>query len=162
MGNDSVVLSGMSLELLPPTIRELVEEVGLIPAMALVEHFGGITLNVPLGGTKVGQAVLDNLASRIGENAANLIAARYGGTRLYIPNCKQSLKRARDSRMLEDKKAMRESGASEKEIVRTLSRRYNLSDRYVWRILRMPGAPPRKNRSQALLPGVNGDKTTYG
>ncbi len=58
--------------------------------------------------------------------------------------------------MLEDKKAMR--GASEKEIVRTLARRYNLSDRYVWRILRMPGVPPAKNRgAQALLPGMQAE-----
>ena len=161
MDSDSAVLYGISLELLPPTIRELIEAVGLNPAMALAEHFGGLTLNVPLGDTKVGQAALDNLATKIGDEAASLIAARYGGTRLYIPNCKQSLKRARDARMLEDKKAMR--GASEKEIVRTLARRYNLSDRYVWRILRMPGVPPAKNRgAQALVAGRRGETATGG
>lgn len=151
---DRSVLSGLDIQLLPPTIQELIEEIGLVPSIALVEHFGGLTLNIPLGDTKVGQAALDDLAAKIGDEAAGLIAARYGGTRLYIPNCKQSLKRARDSRMLEEKKSLESGGASGKDVVRTLARNYNLSDRYVWRILRMQGAPPRKELAQALLPGV--------
>lgn len=143
--------AGLSLAALPPTIRELAGEIGLAATMALVENFGGLTLKIPLGETKPGRDALEDLSSRIGEKAASLIAARYGGTRLYVPNCKQALIRARDIAMLGERRKMESEGMSGREIVMALARRHNLSDRYVWRILRRDY--PANDESQARLPG---------
>lgn len=147
-------LRGLDLYLLPQNARELVDLVGVVPALALVENFGGLTLRIPLGETARGRAMLEDMARHAGEDAAEAISRQYGGSSFYIPNCKLALVKARDALMIKERAERAAKGESERGIVMALARKYRLSDRYVWRLLKKPfPAPPKPPSGQARLPG---------
>lgn len=147
-------LSPGLLCILPSGMRAIADLVGIVPALALAEHFGGLTLRVPAGANRRAQNVLHDLAAKIGPDAARLLASRYAGAELYVPNCKNALARARHSLMLADRSELASQGCSEREIVRRLSRKYRLSDRYVWRLLKRPAPDCGHGPAQATLPGL--------
>lgn len=62
------------------TFREIVEIVGLDPAIALAETFGGLMVYVPSNPSEDSEIV-----GVISREQAILLGQKFGGTRLYIP-----------------------------------------------------------------------------
>lgn len=127
-------------DLLPAQIKLIARLIGLHQALRLVEEYGGTTWPVAKGSTRAGEIRHAALADVIGEDAAEVLAQHYGGDQLYIPNCSQALRRARDleinRRFVEGVRA----GHSANVLVSELAREFKLSDRRVWDILKQ--TPP--------------------
>ncbi|MBF0437331.1 MAG: winged helix-turn-helix transcriptional regulator [Magnetococcales bacterium] len=87
------------------------------------KEFGGTSLIIP--------KKLDrdhHLLAVIGEKATKALIREYSGDTLSIPKLNMLKAKLRDIQLLQD----RESGVSPKE----LARKYNLTERHVWRILK--------------------------
>lgn len=136
---------------MPPAVSAVAHLIGLPAALDLVEAFGGLTLRIPHGSNEQGRATLKLLASVVGEAAAQYIAAAYGATQLYIPNCKPALLKVRNRQLLIDRNSLAADGLSERDIVQCLARRYRISDRYVWEILKKPLDTPAPIQTQGTL-----------
>lgn len=136
---------------MPPAVSGLAHLIGLPAALDLVDAFGGLTLRIPHGSNEQGRAILDLLASKIGQAAAQHIATMYGATQLYIPNCKPALLKVRNRQLLIDRNSLAVDGLSERDIVQCLARRYRISDRYVWEILKKPLDSPAPKQAQGSL-----------
>lgn len=121
--------------LLPEGGRELVALIGLDAALSLVSGLGGSTFPVPLGKNKSGAARLALLKTACGEKAALALAQRYGGTRLYIPNCKDTLRRIRNICMIREFEDRIARGETANNIIADLAPRYRLADRNIWDIV---------------------------
>ena len=66
---------------LPRSVRDIIDLVGVIPALALVRAYPGLTLKVPTGAREDGQ-VRARLIGIMGFEAAEKFIATYGGERL--------------------------------------------------------------------------------
>lgn len=107
---------------LPPSLKDLVDVIGLPAAQALVSEYGGVRLTVPLKMPEDHQ-----LAELLGIEAARKLAHHYGLERLDIPNAKAAIMAVRNKQMRQD----HADGVS----ARRLARRYRLTERRVWEIL---------------------------
>ena len=121
---------------LPTSVAELVDLIGLQTAMKLVRRLGGTTFPVPKGQTPQGRRRYDMLADVVGSEAADAIVKRYGGDDLYIPRCAAALQAARDAEINDYFVTETNKGRSSAEVVFYLARRYKLSDRRIWLILK--------------------------
>ncbi|MGD9611234.1 MAG: Mor transcription activator family protein [Desulfovibrionaceae bacterium] len=121
---------------LPASVAELVDLIGLQTAMRLVRSLGGTTFPVPRVLTSQGRRRYEMLADVVGSEAADAIVKRYGGDDLYIPRCAAALQAARDAEINEYFVTETNKGRSSAEVVFHLARRYKLSDRRIWLILK--------------------------
>lgn len=121
---------------LPESARNLVRLIGLAKTLRLVDHLGGTTFPVAKGLTRMGQARYELLAEVIGVDAADILTAEYGGEPLYIPNCKDALRRVRDRAIHSRFDALVKDGYSANGAVAELAREHKLSDRRIWEILK--------------------------
>lgn len=109
-------------ELLPQSLAEVIDAVGMAPAMALVERAGGTRVYVPerIDGEHP-------LAQWMGLDAAQALVERFGTDTLDVPRCLAGMRMVRDRRI----RAERRAGAS----IRDLALRYRLTMRQVYTIL---------------------------
>lgn len=123
---------------LPQAAQDLVRLIGLRGTVALVEQLGGTTFPVALNLRKLGHLRYDLLAEVVGPRAADTLTREYGGTELYIPRCSDALRRARDRAICAEFDQMIAPGsdASGRDAAFTLARKYRMSDRQVWQILK--------------------------
>lgn len=117
---------------LPESVRQLVEVLGIGPAMALVRAYGGTTVYVPARDRADGETAR-TLARIIGESLAGELINRYSGERLYVPRCADAL---RDWRAMQIQSAYDRGGR-----VADIARRHALSERQIWTILKRPISP---------------------
>ena len=83
-----------NLDLLPQTMQDIVDIIGIVPAIELVKHYGGVGLLIPKSGEK-GQAERD-LVVVIGNEATSKLMKHYRGDIVYVPKCEQALRVIRD------------------------------------------------------------------
>jgi Mor family transcriptional regulator len=88
MANDAQI----DPSLLPETLREIAEVVGLPAAVRLVEWRGGVRVYVPARVTE-----RHPLARVLGVRAAAALCARYPGAELCIPRAEAALRAVRDA-----------------------------------------------------------------
>lgn len=112
---------------LPRSVREIIDLVGVTPALALVRAYPGNILKVPTGAREEGQ-VRARLIGIMGSEAADKFIANYGGERLSIPRCKVALTDERDLRII----ASYDDGQS----VPALAVEHLLTERQIRRILK--------------------------
>ncbi len=107
---------------LPPSMRELVELVGLDAAMKLVDWRGGVGFHAP-------KEVPDDheLVKTVGHIAARKLAQQFGGDWVHLPRCHALLLAERNRRIIADRKP--DFG------VRRLALKYKLTERQVWNIV---------------------------
>jgi Mor family transcriptional regulator len=111
---------------LPQSMTQLVALIGLDAALALVNRWGGLTIEVPRG---LGSGrVIEELRAVLGTEAANTFMQTFGGEDFYIPRCAQLLRDARDLSIQADYDA----GTA----VAELARKHHLSERSVWTTLK--------------------------
>jgi len=83
----------------------------------------------------------------VGVDAADALVKHYGGVELYIPRCAAALQAARDAAINERYIAETNKGRSSADVVFSLARRYKISDRRVWDILKtLPEKPDEQLR----------------
>lgn len=141
MANSSPEMERRCLEELPATVRELLHVLGdLDTVLELVSAFGGGTWYVPtvwpLAGTRGGKAS-HPLRRVLTQEQMTALIRHYSGTQLYVPRCHRALQRLRNARIILSFSAGVAKGSSSRDLVRRLARRYNLTDRRVWDILKM-------------------------
>ena len=121
--------------LLPEGGQELVGLIGLDATLSLVTALGGSTFPVPHGKNQNGEKRLILLKSICGEGSALQLSKRYGGTRLYIPNCKDALRRIRNICMISEYTERLDAGETANTIIADMAPRYRLADRNIWDIV---------------------------
>lgn len=138
---------------LPESVHGLAACLGLARALVVVERLGGTTLPVPQRRTLQGEARYQDLAATLGPDAAAILCRVYAGTDLYIPRCGQALIRARDAALHRERDVLAAQGLSERELVARLARRFGLSDRQVWRVLKKPVSTGETGQGQKQAQG---------
>lgn len=115
------------VDTLPATARELVRMIGLDATIELVKMFGGDELAMPhkAGGTS---RLWELLVEVIGGPAATRLVQETAGTRLYVPTCRDALLAERN------REIARAYDAG--EAFDALRRRYKVSRRHLWRLLK--------------------------
>jgi Mor family transcriptional regulator len=124
-------------ELLPASVRELAEHIGLDFALRVVE--------------KLGIARIEWLGEVLGEDVAAAFVRHYGGSRgFYIPRCQAAVAAMQDLSIQKRFDNLSEQGLSARTIVAMLAVEFSLTDKTIWRALtRVPGGEKKDGgRSQ--------------
>ena len=123
---------------LPDMARQLVDLIGLANTFTLIEKWGGTTFPVAAGKHALGRLRYDALAEAVGVQAADKLTQEYGCTRLYIPQCAVALRQARNRAICAEFDQLIAPGndTSSNDAVFLLARKYKISDRLVWQILK--------------------------
>lgn len=128
----------IELGMLPGSLAEVADAVGLSAALALVLHAGGTRVYVP--------EELDSthrLVHWLGIEAAERLADLFGGETLDVPRCQAGARAVRDRRIREQ----RHAGTS----IRDLALRYQLTERQVYTIIASQDGDQAQARQQTLL-----------
>ncbi|WP_107878534.1 Mor transcription activator family protein [Neisseria animaloris] len=130
--------------LLPEGAIDIIQVIGPDAAYQLIKRWGGINLPVGMNKTRAGKMLHAKLAEEIGEENAGKISRVYGGQRfLWIPKCQDAMRelRNRQIRAKLDIMTMRDK-LGMPEAVRQIAIEYNLTDRQVWNISKLPDIEP--------------------
>lgn len=112
-------------------VQEIVSVIGSKQTLHLVKHFGGTSIAIPTGKIKHDEELEDV----IGIEAAQTMYHHFGGTVLYIPKCLDAAHSMRNIEICLEYEEYLKTMAGTKAVMR-LARRYSLSDRRVWYILK--------------------------
>ncbi len=136
--HEHVSMDAVRLEDLPDMAQQLVGLIGLPGTIRLVDQLGGTTFPVSRNERSLGHVRYNLLAEVVGAQAADKITAEFGGTKLYIPQCRKALQQVRNRAICADFDRLVGPGSdsSGKDAVFLLARKYRLSDRLVWQILK--------------------------
>lgn len=108
------------------TLTEIVEVIGEAAALKLVHKYGGTSPRLPALRNCTTE---HDLAVVIGLDLLTKLVVVTGGARwLYVPKCAKGLREARNREIV--------AAYTAGEPVEVIARRYNLSDRQVWNILK--------------------------
>jgi len=129
----------MDTDLLPPTAAQMVAVIGLEAVLALVEACGGARVYVP---QPQALGVDHTLVRALGLDAAERLAAHYGGDAITVPRCLAALRGARNRAIRE-----RHAGGARPP---SLARRFGLTERQVYAIL-AAGEPTVDERQASLF-----------
>ncbi len=105
----------------------------------VLQQFGGQTLRIPARWPPHGQSKESHkhpLRQVLTPEQMQKIVRHFGGTELYIPQCKRYLCYMRNSTIVSAFSKATQSGVSSGQAVQVLARRYQLSDRRIWGILK--------------------------
>ncbi|MDD5249682.1 MAG: Mor transcription activator family protein [Rhodocyclaceae bacterium] len=135
----------INLDDLPRSAVDLIQLIGLAATLALIDAFPSIKFPVPKGedNNPEGAARFALLVEAIGDAPARVLVRHYGGDDLYVPSCKQAVRRARDRQIVADYGV----GAS----VFELALKYRLSYRQIETILKTADTTPAEPSKQADL-----------
>lgn len=123
----------LSIDHLPASARALVEVIGLPATLRLIEHYGGQVFQVPKGKRRRGNAVLADLAERIGDVAAKKLSATFGGEYKAIPLCYRAVLAVRDAELQARYDALLEAGLSSRAICNKLAKEFGCTHSTVQR-----------------------------
>lgn len=121
--------------LLPESARLFVRLIGLPKAVLLIQVWGGTTFPVSKNQTRSGQIRYESLAEVVGIDAATILTRHFGGEVLAVPLCKAAMLELRNrairsefDELTRDHSAIYAAGQ--------LARRYQMTERHVWRVLK--------------------------
>lgn len=129
------------LPLLPESVRLLrlvLEDDAALHA--LLRRCGGLTLRIPRRFPAEGHP----LRALLPGPALRRLLAAYGGTCLYIPRCARLARQVRQRELLGAFSRHTAAGTSSNAEVRFLARRYGITDRRVWQLLKQEAELPDK------------------
>lgn len=113
---------------LPRLAQELVEVMGEVPAMQLINAMGGLYLCVPGWPLKRPSTRFDRLVEIVGEEAAIKYSERWGDVEIQVPKCAAAMRLVRNR----DITRRYEAG----EPVQDICRRYDVSERHFWKLVK--------------------------
>lgn len=129
------------LPLLPESVRLLRQVLEDDAALhRLLEHCGGLTLRIPRRFPAEGHL----LRALLPEPVLRRLLGAYGGTCLYIPRCARLARQVRQRELLGAFSRHTAAGTSSNAEVRFLARRYGITDRRVWQLLKQEAELPDK------------------
>ena len=129
------------LPLLPESVRLLRQVLEDDAALhRLLEHCGGLTLRIPRRFPAEGHL----LRALLPEPVLRRLLGAYGGTCLYIPRCARLARQVRQRGLLGAFRRHTAAGTSSNAEVRFLARRYGITDRRVWQLLKQEAELPDK------------------
>lgn len=144
-----ITLSAVA-HLLPPLARELHGLIGIVPTLRLVEEMGGQQFPVSKNQRRQGAIRFERLAEVIGSHAAQVMTRHYGGCVISIPMCAIALRELRDRELRADfDRITLEHPAN--HAVAVLNRKYKLTERHIWRIVKRSDRQPDGNGPQLGL-----------
>lgn len=121
----------MAPEHLPESAQRIYDRVGIDAFVRFINRWGGCHLDFPIYRESFATSrVIHDLADEIGQAAAYQIAEMYQGSRLHVPRCKKALQKLMESEI----KAALDKGVA----AHILARRFNLTERSIWRIAKRP------------------------
>lgn len=127
------------LPLLPESVRLLRQALEDDDALhRLLRHCGGLTLRIPRRFPAEGHP----LRALLPEPALRRLLGAYGGTCLYIPRCARLARQIRQRELLGAFSRHTAAGTSSNAEVRFLARRYGITDRRVWQLLKQEAELP--------------------
>lgn len=94
---------------------------------------------IPSG--SAGKKQYRRLCAALGDESASALCREFARRAIYIPNLKQAMLDKRNSSLNMERDELAGRGHSERTLVAILARRYSLSERQVWRILKQPRTP---------------------
>lgn len=127
------------VSLLSPVACQIVEIIGIGPALKLFDAFGGtearLYKSIPPPG-RAGAARFNELAAVIGEENALRLGRTYGdeGGPLYIPRCQAAKNALRRRQIIAEYDALLKTGGA-RDAANQLARRWRLSNRQVEKIV---------------------------
>lgn len=139
--------------LLPGSVLALITVIGIDATLMLIDHYGGTTFPVALGKTVTGKATRAVLAEIIGEEAADRLCHAYGAQgKLWVPKCEGLTLELRNRRIRAtfDRHTIG-GGMTAADSVREIARRYHLTDRHIWRILKEVDQTPPASRQTRII-----------
>ncbi len=119
------------------TILEIMKNDDIL--LRIITRYGGCTLNIPVKWPPVGKTSIYRghpLRRVLTPKQMLQIVSHYGGTALYIPNCNKFLLELRNEAIIKAFLLSTRKGLSSGKVVQRLARRYRLSDRRIWDILK--------------------------
>ena len=129
------------LPLLPESVRLLRQVLEDDAALhRLLSHCGGLTLRIP----RRFPAEEHLLRALLPEPALRRLLGAYGGTCLYIPRCARLARQVRQRELLGAFSRHTATGTSSNAEVRFLARRYGITDRRVWQLLKQEAELPAR------------------
>lgn len=122
-------------DLLPQSIAEMVDVIGMDATIRLVEELGGADFDMPVGSKDSYRlSVLKNI---LAEAEVDALLAVYGGARIYIPRCEAALRELRNQRFaVHVRVLMEQEGLSQKAAVQKLIAGYGITERWAYEILK--------------------------
>lgn len=121
--------------LLPATAQALIRLIGIVATLRLVEDMGGRQFPVSKNKRRLGIIRFEALAEVIGRDAAFVLTRHYGGDVLSVPTCAAALRELRDRELRADfDRITIEHPAN--HAVSVLQRKYKITERHVWRLLK--------------------------
>lgn len=121
--------------LLPATAQLIAHLIGLPKTLELIQAYGGMTFPVSKRSAPLGLIRYEALAEVVGVDAADVLTMHFGGDVLSIPKCAAAMRGMRDRRLRADfDRLTRKMGST--DAAGELARRFSLTERQVWRILK--------------------------
>ena len=115
------------MELLPQSIRNMIDVIGANAALALVRAYAGQIIKIPVGDTD--GAMRTRLIGIMGLDAACAFIKHYGGERMAVPRCLKALLAERNAVIIKKY----DGGQS----VPSLVSEFNLTERRIYSLLKM-------------------------
>lgn len=127
-------------ELLPPSVADIVNTIGIEPTLRLVTALGGTSYDFPVG--VVDSPRLRVLQDILAPDEIDRLLAVYGGARYYIPRCEAALRELRNRQFRHAVEAMvARDGISQKLAIQQLAQQYDITERWAYEILKPPPRP---------------------
>ncbi len=133
------------LEHLPENVRQIWHALGghekgrMQDLWRILQAYGGQSLRIP---SSLPPQRHHPLRRRLGARCTARLVAAFGGTPLYVPSCAGVLTKLRQREIIEFFTRETTRGVSSTATVGNLARKYGLSDRQVWKILKKTETTP--------------------
>lgn len=141
--------------LLPDSVLGLMQVAGEEHTFTLIRRFGGTNIPVGKNYQKSGKALHAMLAEEVGEEAALRIGAAYGSQRMvWIPKCEHATRELRDRfirRRFDELTGAPDCTMASYAAVRLLAREHDLTERWVWAILKNTDQLPENSAQNSLF-----------
>lgn len=128
-------------ELLPPSVRDIINIIGTRATLALVDEFGGRTWRFSRGYRGPGEIRAARMAEVIGQAESDRLIETLGkiAAPVYIPACSAALRALRNSEIIQRFDALtgtHDPPYSANDAVFELAGQYKMCDRQIWRVLK--------------------------
>ena len=130
---------------MPESARELVSAIGFLPALDMLNHFGGMRVFIPRkppGGDHP-------LVVALGAEVVGKLSEWFGSSAFHVPRVASVERLLRDNAIRSDFDAGMTNGVPGVEIMRELVSRYDLTERHIRKALSANGSVSPRARPSA-------------
>lgn len=120
--------------LLPESIIEMINIIGLSETEKVVNTLGGLSVVFPKKNLSE-SSVLNAYREILGDDTLHSLWQYYAGCALYIPRCELAIKHLKKQRFINEVSEMKDKGIPITQAVRELCPKYQISDRSAWKAL---------------------------